>query len=85
MRTLLSQLPTARKSATGEKEIAEMESGGGSETSTSFGSLAPAVAAVELDPKNDMANETERRVAACASSLRRTVTGSARRHGVTTN
>lgn len=34
--TLLSQLPTARYSACGEKDMQEMESGGGSATSISF-------------------------------------------------
>lgn len=64
MLTLLSQLPTARKSATGENDMAEMDSGGGSATSMSFGSAAVVEGAV-LPPKNDMANETGRRVAAC--------------------
>ncbi len=52
--TLLSQLPTARKSATGQKESEEIESGGGSVTSTSFSGAEETFAAVELAPKKDM-------------------------------
>jgi hypothetical protein len=52
--TLLSQLPTARKSATGQKESEEIESGGGSATSTSFSGAEETLAAVEFAPKKDM-------------------------------
>jgi hypothetical protein len=52
--TLLSQLPTARKSATGQKESEEIESGGGSATSTSFSGAEETFAAVEFAPKKDM-------------------------------
>jgi hypothetical protein len=52
--TLLSQLPTARKSATGQKESEEIESGGGSVTSTSFSGAEETFAAVELAPKKDI-------------------------------
>ena len=52
--TLLSQLPTARKSATGQKESEEIESGGGSETSRSFSGAEETFAAVEFAPKKDM-------------------------------
>jgi hypothetical protein len=52
--TLLSQLPTARKSATGQKESEEIESGGGSATSTSFSGAEETFVAVEFVPKKDM-------------------------------
>ena len=52
--TLLSQLPTARKSATGQKEREEIESGGGSATSTSFSGAEDTFVAVELAPKKAM-------------------------------
>ena len=52
--TLLSQLPTARKSATGQKESEEIESGGGSATSTSFSGAEETFAVVVLAPKKDM-------------------------------
>jgi hypothetical protein len=52
--TLLSQHPTARKSATGQKESEEMESGGGSATSRSFSGAEETFAAVEFAPKKDM-------------------------------
>lgn len=55
--TLLSQLPTARKSATGQKESEEIESGGGSATSTSFSGAEETLAAVGLAPKNDMVQQ----------------------------
>lgn len=42
-RTLLSQLATARKSATGENAIAEMESEGGSATSMSLSAFVVAL------------------------------------------
>ena len=48
---MLSQLPTARKSATGENDIADIESGGGSDTSTSLGSLALAFAPAQVQLK----------------------------------
>ena len=54
MLTLLSQLPTARKSATGQKEREEIESGGGSATSTSFSGAEETFVAVEFAPKKDM-------------------------------
>jgi hypothetical protein len=49
--TLLSQLPTARKSATGQKEREDMESKGGSATSTSLSPVEETFADVELAPK----------------------------------
>jgi hypothetical protein len=52
--TLLSQLPTARKSATGQKEREEMESGGGSATSISFSGDEETFAVVEFAPKKAM-------------------------------
>ena len=52
--TLLSQLPTARKSATGQKEREEIASGGGSATSTSFSGEEETFAVVELAPKKAM-------------------------------
>jgi hypothetical protein len=51
---LLSQLPTARKSATGQKEREEIESGGGSATSISFSGDEETFAVVELAPKKAM-------------------------------
>lgn len=52
---MLSQDPTARKSATGQKESEEIESGGGSATSTSFSGAEETFAAVEfVVPKNAM-------------------------------
>jgi len=56
--TLLSQHPTARKSATGQKESEEIESGGGSATSTSFSGAEETFAAVALAaPKKDMVQQ----------------------------
>jgi hypothetical protein len=52
--TLLSQLPTARKSATGQNERDEIESGGGSATSTSFSGDEETFAVVEPAPKKAM-------------------------------
>jgi hypothetical protein len=52
--TLLSQLPTARKSATGQKEREDIASGGGSETSTSFSAVDETFADVVLAPKKAM-------------------------------
>jgi hypothetical protein len=49
--TLLSQLPTARKSATGQKEREDMESTGGSATSTSLSPVEETFADVEFAPK----------------------------------
>lgn len=55
MRTFLSQLETARKSAAGEKARPEMVSSGGFERATSFFRspivLLVAAAAVAVDPK----------------------------------
>ncbi len=57
--TLLSQLPTARKSATGQKAREDIASGGGSETSTSFSSAVDETfAEVELAPKKAMIDDT---------------------------
>jgi hypothetical protein len=55
VRTLLSQLPMARNSATGEKASDEIESGGESATSISFSEDALATAgALEVVPKKAM-------------------------------
>jgi hypothetical protein len=50
--TLLSQLPTAIKSAAGENEIDETESVGGSTTSTSFAAGAGAIDDEDDAPPN---------------------------------
>ena len=55
--TLLSQLPTARKSATGQKAREDIASGGGSETSTSFSAVDETFADVELAPKKAMKDD----------------------------
>jgi hypothetical protein len=47
----LSQLPTARKSATGQKAREDIESGGGSATSISFSPDEETFADVVLAPK----------------------------------
>src|ERR1700677_3078069 len=52
--TLLSQLPTARKSATGQKAREDIASGGGSVTSTSFSAVDETFADVVLAPKKAM-------------------------------
>lgn len=57
--TLLSQLPTARKSATGQKAREDIESGGGSDTSTSFSAVAETFADVEFAPKKAMNDDRD--------------------------
>ena len=51
---MLSQLRTGRKSATGQKEREDIESGGGSATSTSFSGDEETFVVVELAPKKAM-------------------------------
>jgi len=55
--TLLSQLPTARKSATGQKERDDIESGGGSETSISFSAVDETFADAVLALKKAMIDD----------------------------
>ena len=67
--TLLSQLPTARKSATGQKEREEIASGGGSATSISFSGEDETFAVVEFVPKKAMVQQELSRITRVTSTL----------------